>query len=40
VRPVVDRFDEIRFVFLDEGLRRTFAAAAETVRNGLSKPEP
>jgi O-acetyl-ADP-ribose deacetylase len=40
VGPVVDRFDEIRFVFLDEGLRRTFAAAAETVRNGLSKPEP
>ena len=29
VRPLVDRFDEVRFVFLDEELRRVFAAAAE-----------
>ena len=32
VRELADRFDEIRFVFLDEGLRRTFADAAETSR--------
>ena len=27
--PLEDRFDEIRFVFLDEGLRRVFADAAK-----------
>jgi O-acetyl-ADP-ribose deacetylase len=27
VRPFADRFDEIRFVFLDEGLRSAFAEA-------------
>jgi O-acetyl-ADP-ribose deacetylase (regulator of RNase III) len=32
VRMLADRFDEIRFVFLDEGLGRTFSAAAETLR--------
>ena len=31
VRELEDRFDEIRLVFLDEGLRRTFADAAETL---------
>jgi len=31
VRELADRFDEIRFVFLDEDLRRTFAAAAEAL---------
>ena len=29
MRPFEDRFDEIRFVFLDEGLRRVFADAAK-----------
>ena len=31
VRPFEERFDEIRFVSLDEGLRRVFAGAAEAV---------
>ena len=31
VRPFEERFDEIRFVFLDEGLRRTFDDAAKAL---------
>ena len=40
VRELEDRFDEIRFVFLDEGLRQTFAAAAETLSGGSSTRAP
>jgi O-acetyl-ADP-ribose deacetylase (regulator of RNase III) len=29
VRPFTERLDEIRFVFLDDGLRRVFADTAE-----------
>lgn len=32
VRELEDRFDEIRFVFLDDGLRGVFAQAAENIR--------
>jgi len=32
-RPFEERFDEIRFVFLDDGLRRTFAEAAKAVES-------
>ena len=32
VAELEDRFDEVRFVFLDEGLRRTFSDAAEALR--------
>jgi O-acetyl-ADP-ribose deacetylase (regulator of RNase III) len=28
VRPLLDRFDEVRFVFLGDGLRRVFAGSA------------
>jgi len=31
VSELADGFEEVRFVFLDEGLRRTFQAAAETL---------
>jgi len=40
VRELEDRFDEIRFVFLDEGLRQTFAATAETLAGGSSTRAP
>lgn len=30
VRELADRFDEVRFVLLDEGLRQTFLGAGET----------
>ncbi|HET7745519.1 MAG TPA: macro domain-containing protein [Gaiellaceae bacterium] len=33
VAELADHFDEVRFVFLDEGLRRVFADAAETLGN-------
>jgi len=36
VRELEDRFDEVRFGFLDEDLRETFAAAAETLAGGSS----
>jgi O-acetyl-ADP-ribose deacetylase (regulator of RNase III) len=31
VRPLEERFDEVRFVFLDEGLRRTYDDAAKAL---------
>ena len=40
VRELEDRFDEIRFVFLDEDLRQTFAAAAEALFGGSSTRAP
>jgi len=40
VRELEDRFDGIRFVFLDEGLRQTFAVAAETLAGGSSNRAP
>jgi O-acetyl-ADP-ribose deacetylase (regulator of RNase III) len=35
VVPLAERFDEVRFVFLDEGLRRVFADAAKA--HGVSR---
>ena len=40
VRELEDRFDEVRFVFLDECLRQTFAATAETLAGGSSTRAP
>jgi O-acetyl-ADP-ribose deacetylase (regulator of RNase III) len=37
-RELADRFDEVRFVFLDEGLRQAFAHAAETLLEELPSP--
>jgi O-acetyl-ADP-ribose deacetylase (regulator of RNase III) len=31
VRPLEERFDEVRFVFLDEGLRRIYDDAAKAL---------
>ena len=37
-RELGDRFDEVRFVFLGEGLRQAFAHAAETLLEKLPSP--
>jgi hypothetical protein len=37
-RELADRFDEVRFVFLGEGLRQAIAHAAENLLEELPSP--